>query len=103
MLPYRIRPEAEADLSEAYRWYERQREGLGADFFLCFEEALEKSRRNPDRSPSVYKTIRRARTNDSGRYAVISSRLGVLQARQKCDRVSLTFVRLRRIMKPPAA
>lgn len=42
MLPYRIRPEAEADLNEIYWWYERQREGLGADFLLCFEECLKK-------------------------------------------------------------
>ena len=38
MLPYRIRPEAEADLNETYCWYECQREGLGAGFMLCFEE-----------------------------------------------------------------
>lgn len=41
MLPYLIRPEAEAELNEAYLWYERQREGLGADFLLCFEESLQ--------------------------------------------------------------
>jgi len=35
---HRIRREAEADLDETYLWYERQREGLGSDFLLCFEE-----------------------------------------------------------------
>jgi plasmid stabilization system protein ParE len=55
-----IRPEAEADLAEAKRWYERQREGLGADFLLCVEEALEKTRRHPELYPVVYQDIRRA-------------------------------------------
>ncbi len=60
MLPYRIRSEAEADLNEAYNWYERQREGLGADFMLCFEESLQKVRRNPEIYPRARKTMRRA-------------------------------------------
>jgi toxin ParE1/3/4 len=59
MSPYLIRPEAEADLDEAYRWYERQRTGLGADFLLCFEEALQRVRRSPDLYPRVHKTVRR--------------------------------------------
>ena len=54
-----IRPEAEADLDEAYRWYEQQREGLGADFLLCFEEALEQIRLTPEIYPIVYKQVRR--------------------------------------------
>jgi toxin ParE1/3/4 len=60
MLAYRIRPEAEADLNEAYRWYEHQREGLGADFLLCFEETLQKVRRNAEVYPHVRKPVRRA-------------------------------------------
>jgi hypothetical protein len=28
-------PEAEADIAEAYGWYERQRIGLGEDFLSC--------------------------------------------------------------------
>lgn len=59
MLPYLIRPEAEADLNEAYLWYERQREGLGADLLLCFEESLQKVRRDPEIYPLVRKPIRR--------------------------------------------
>jgi plasmid stabilization system protein ParE len=59
MLPYLIRVEAEADLNEAYNWYERQRQGLGADFLLCFEETLQKVRRNPEVYPRVHKTVRR--------------------------------------------
>jgi plasmid stabilization system protein ParE len=55
-----IRPEAEADLAEARRWYEERRQGLGADFLLCVEDALEKIRRNPAIYPVVYKDVRRA-------------------------------------------
>ncbi|MCH7702928.1 MAG: type II toxin-antitoxin system RelE/ParE family toxin [Planctomycetes bacterium] len=54
-----IRPEARADLDEAYRWYEQQREGLGSDFLLCVEEALEKIRRTPELYPLVHKELRR--------------------------------------------
>ncbi len=54
-----IRPEAQADLDEAYHWYEQQREGLGSDFLLCVEEALEKIRRTPELYPMVHKELRR--------------------------------------------
>jgi len=40
-LPLIIRPEAEEDLSESYGWYERQRPGLGDEFLLRVEAALE--------------------------------------------------------------
>ncbi len=53
-----IRPEAEADLDEAYHWYERQREGLGADFLLCFEEVIDRVCHNPEIYPVVYKEVR---------------------------------------------
>ena len=59
MLPHQIRAEAEADLAEAYQWYEHQREGFGADFLLCFDEALRRVCRNPDLYPLVHKTVRR--------------------------------------------
>lgn len=59
MLPYRIRPEAEADLKEVFCWYETRREGLGADFLLCFEESLQRVRRNPEIYPRVHKVVRR--------------------------------------------
>jgi toxin ParE1/3/4 len=47
-----IRPEAEAEIEEGYRWHEEQRDGLGSDFLLCVEEALEKIERTPDMYPS---------------------------------------------------
>ncbi len=53
-----VRPEAEADLAEAKRWYEDRRGGLGADLVLCVEEALEKIRRSPEIFPVVHKDVR---------------------------------------------
>ena len=88
MLPYRIRPDAEADLNEAYRWHENQREGLGADFSLCFEEALEKVRRNPEIYPLIHKTVRRGlmRRFPYGLFYVVEEEtvvvIGVLHARR---------------------
>ncbi len=54
-----IRPEAKAEIQDAYQWYERQRNGLGVDFLLCTEEALSKIRRNPQMYPLVHKKVRR--------------------------------------------
>jgi toxin ParE1/3/4 len=92
MLPYLIRPEAEVDLNDAFLWYERQREGLGADFLLCFEESLQKVRRNPEIYPLVRRPVRRAwiRRFPYGLFYVVEQGvvavLGVLHARRdpKC-------------------
>ncbi len=54
-----IRPEAEAEIEEAYHWYESQRGGLGSDFLLCVEEGLQKIRKNPEMNPVVYRNVRR--------------------------------------------
>ncbi len=54
-----LRPEAQADLDEAYYWYEQRHEGLGADFLLCVEEGLERIRRTPELYPLVHKELRR--------------------------------------------
>jgi len=55
----RLRPEAEADLREAYRWYEQQRIGLGEDFLLCVEASSVALRENPEQFPKVYQEVRR--------------------------------------------
>ena len=38
-------PEAELDLEEAFTWYEAQRSGLGSEFLLAFDAAIEEIRR----------------------------------------------------------
>lgn len=54
-----ITPEAEADLADARRWYERQREGLGEQLLLCVEAALDRIQRMPEAAPEVYPGVRR--------------------------------------------
>jgi plasmid stabilization system protein ParE len=55
-----IRPAAESELSEAYQWYETQRQGLGSEFLLSVEAALALIQRNPELYPPIHKQIRRA-------------------------------------------
>jgi toxin ParE1/3/4 len=55
-----MRREAEADVEEAYRWYEARRESLGADFLLCVENTLSRIDENPLLFSLIHKDIRRA-------------------------------------------
>ena|SRR5579859_1120204 len=55
-----IRPAAESELSEAYQWYETQRQGLGSEFLLSVEAALALIQRNPELHPLIHREIRRA-------------------------------------------
>jgi toxin ParE1/3/4 len=58
-LPLIITPEAEEDLAEAKAWYERKRKGLGDEFVLCVEAALNHIRRVPAAATEVYPGVRR--------------------------------------------
>ena len=61
--PVIVREEAEADLSEAYQWYEQQVRGLGVEFLLCVDGAMASIEKNPHLYPVVHKgVIRRALT-----------------------------------------
>jgi plasmid stabilization system protein ParE len=55
-----IRPEAEQDLNEAYRWYDQQLDGLGREFIICIDAALSVIQRTPKIFPKIHKDIRRA-------------------------------------------
>ena len=57
-----IRPEAEADLTEAFKWYETRVPGLGLEFIRTVDSLFNSIIRNPQAYPVVYKTIRRALT-----------------------------------------
>lgn len=59
IIPLIVRPEAETDIADAYHWYEHQRGGLGDEFLLRVEAALESIRFNPDLIPPLFKEIRR--------------------------------------------
>ena len=55
-----IRPAAEADMAGAYRWYEKQRPGLGEEFLLAAEAIFAQLERNPRAFPPIHKQIHRA-------------------------------------------
>jgi toxin ParE1/3/4 len=53
-----FRSEAESELQSAFEWYENRRNGLGGDFLLCIEEALDRVRRDPESFPAIYRSVR---------------------------------------------
>ena len=55
-----VRPEAEADLADTYTFYQECRPGLGNDFMLCAEEAVERVLKNPFQYQEVHMGVRRA-------------------------------------------
>jgi toxin ParE1/3/4 len=55
-----IRREAEADISEAFQYYESCRPNLGSDFLLCIAGSLSRIQKNPEQYQKVYKQIHRA-------------------------------------------
>jgi toxin ParE1/3/4 len=59
LLNIKIRREAEKDLQEAFEYYQFCRAGLGQEFMLCVEAALNSIQRNPSQYPQVYKNVSR--------------------------------------------
>ena len=55
-----IQPEAEADLDEAYQYFEQQKSGLGFQLLEDFTEVLELLENNPLLFQKVYGEKRRA-------------------------------------------
>jgi toxin ParE1/3/4 len=56
----RLTPEAEADLTDAYAWYQDRGESLAGDFLVSFESLLEAIERHPESFPEVHNHVRRA-------------------------------------------
>jgi plasmid stabilization system protein ParE len=54
-----IRPEAEAEIVEAYDYYEAVSEGLGTTFLLAVEACLAGIERSPEMYAAIYKDVRR--------------------------------------------
>lgn len=76
MIRYRILPPARAELQEASRWYEEQREGLGHALLDEFEERLGLALDQPRAGAIVGKTgqgrpIRRHRLRRFARYSIL--------------------------------
>ncbi len=55
-----FRRAAHAELKEAKAWYEEQREGLGIEFALNVEEAIERISKNPELYAIVREDVRQA-------------------------------------------
>lgn len=55
-----VQPEAEADLAEAFDWYERRRPGMGHDFLAEVDRVLQFVAENPLRTPQIWREARRA-------------------------------------------
>ena len=55
-----VQPEAEADLNEAFRWYEARREGLGHDFLEQASRTFARIVDQPLRNVLVHREARRA-------------------------------------------
>jgi plasmid stabilization system protein ParE len=54
-----VQPEAEADINDAYRWYENREPGLGGEFLGEVTTALSRIANNPLHYPELYGTARR--------------------------------------------
>jgi toxin ParE1/3/4 len=57
-----FRPEARDDLADAYRWYEDKRIGLGDEFLLVVDAAIEQVRRAPEAHSVAHRNVRRVLT-----------------------------------------
>lgn len=83
-----VRKEAEADIAEAFEYYESCRNNLGHDFLQSLEESLYKIQRNPLLYKEIHREIRRAFINrfPYGIYFVIIENtlvvIGVIHARK---------------------
>jgi len=55
-----LRPRAEADLAEAFRWYEARLPGLGDAFVQSVDACFARIQRHPEAHPEVHPRVRRA-------------------------------------------
>ena len=55
-----VRPEAEADALEAFRWYNEQLPGLGQEFLGELERVMGSIQQNPQIHSKVHRELRRA-------------------------------------------
>ncbi len=54
-----FRPEASADVVEAFSWYQRQRHGLGEEFRADLDATLSLLQLMPETGPLVHRSLRR--------------------------------------------
>ena len=56
-----LRPDARRELDDAALWYESERRGLGEEFLIEVERALDLVLEHPERFPDVHRGLRRIR------------------------------------------
>jgi plasmid stabilization system protein ParE len=87
-LRVRFTPEAEADLVEAFTWYDEAQIGLGNRFLDAVDEEVHRIADWPESSPAVHGSVRRAlvRRFPYGLFYVVDAEevvvLGVFHARR---------------------
>ncbi len=57
-----VRPDAEAEMTEAFDWYEDRVPGLGSEFLLCVDAVFSAILRDPLLCPKVHGPVQRALT-----------------------------------------
>ena len=80
--PLILRPEAEKDLLDAFRWYEARVPGLGLRFLESAELTLTQIQRNPKAFATIHEGVRRAlvRTFPYGIYYALEDERGIVLA-----------------------
>jgi plasmid stabilization system protein ParE len=58
-----ISPEAEADISQAYSWYETQQVGLGRRFLASLDNVFERISNSPEIHAATYRSVRQTLTH----------------------------------------
>jgi plasmid stabilization system protein ParE len=61
---------ARIEYIDATGWYEQQRPGLGEEFVLEVERALQRAQANPERFPKVRQQARKIRLRRFSRYSI---------------------------------
>ena len=57
-----FRPEVYTDIDTAYRWYEKQKQGLGDAFLETFDEAFMQIQNTPEAFQVIHRNVRRKLT-----------------------------------------
>lgn len=65
-----FKPAARLEFVEAVAWYENQRPGLGKEFVLEVERALQRARTDPDRFRAVRQQARKIRLRRFSKYSI---------------------------------
>lgn len=60
MIPVRFTKTAQADLTDAFQWYESKREGLGYEFMDRVDEVVDRIAHHPESYPKIIEDARRA-------------------------------------------